>query len=126
MSLPTFQQLCARAALCRCPRCAEGRIFRGFLDLLPACTGCNLPLAKADAGDGPAVLLTFVLGFLIVPPVLYFALHSDWPMWLHSLVWGSLILAATLGAVRPAKALMVGLQYRYKPEVFDPTPGRQE
>ena len=113
-----MSQIFQRSLLCRCPRCGQGRIFSGFLTLLPNCTQCGLPLARADSGDGPAVLLIFILGFLLIPPILVFALHSDWPMWLHSLVWSTVILASTLGSIRPAKALMVGLQYRNKPEMF--------
>lgn len=112
-------QLLLRALRCRCPRCAQGRIFAGFLDFKTCCAECQLPLQQADSGDGPAVILTFALGFLLVPPILIFALHSNWPMWLHTVVWSVVIMGATLGSVRPAKALMVGLQYRYKPEMFE-------
>ncbi len=108
-----------RAFFCRCPRCARGAIFDGFLNLKLRCPDCGLPLKRADSGDGPAVLLTFVLGFVLIPPMLVFAMHSDWPMWLHSLVWSAVIIGATLGTVRPAKALMVGLQFRMKPEMFE-------
>ncbi|MBP7252071.1 MAG: DUF983 domain-containing protein [Alphaproteobacteria bacterium] len=115
----SLTQVFGRAVLCRCPRCAGAGLFKGFLALKPACTACGLPLQRADSGDGPAVILTFALGFFLIPPILVFALHSDWPMWLHSLVWSLVILGATLGSVRPAKALMVGLQYRTKPEMFE-------
>lgn len=121
MSPASLTTLCRRAALGRCPRCGEGRLFEGYLNLVPACPQCGLPLERADSGDGPAFILIFVLGFLIVPPVLLFARHSSWPMWLHILVWSSVILAATLGTARPAKALLVGLQYRTKPEMFRET-----
>lgn len=115
----SLTQVFGRAVLCRCPRCAGAGLFKGFLTLKPACTACGLPLQRADSGDGPAVILTFALGFFLIPPILVFALHSDWPMWLHGLVWSLVILGATLGSVRPAKALMVGLQYRTKPEMFE-------
>lgn len=115
----SLTQMMVRALLCRCPRCAHAGLFRGFLALKPACQHCGLPLQRADSGDGPAVILTFALGFLLIPPILVFALHSDWPMWLHGIVWSVVILVATLGSVRPAKALMVGLQYRTKPEMFE-------
>lgn len=120
MTVP--RQLLVCALRCRCPRCGDGRIFQDFLGLLPCCTVCRLPLARVDSGDGPAVLLIFLLGFALIPPILWFALYSDWPMWLHALVWSCVILGATLGSLRPAKALMVGLQYRYKPDMFTGEP----
>lgn len=108
-----------RAALrCRCPRCGAGALFTGFLDLRQNCAVCDLELAKADAGDGPAVFLIFLLGIVVVPPILIFALHSTWPLWLHALVWSPLILGLTLGMLRPAKAMMVGLQYRHRQNAF--------
>jgi len=118
----TIRQLLLRAMTCRCPRCGQGALFHDFLTLKPSCAVCKLPLAQADSGDGPAVILTFVLGFLLVPPILVFALHSQWPMWLHALVWTVVILGATLGSVRPAKALMVGLQFRHRRTMFEEKP----
>lgn len=122
MSPVSLITLCRRAALGRCPRCGQGGLFKGYLNLASVCPECGLPLERADSGDGPAFILIFVLGFLIVPPVLLFARHSGWPMWLHISVWSSVILAATLGMARPAKALLVGLQYRTKPEMFKERP----
>jgi uncharacterized protein (DUF983 family) len=84
-----------------------------------ACSACNLPFTRADTGDGAAVLVVFVLGFLLVPPLLIVAFHSDWPMGFHMVLDSLIIIGATLGLVRPAKALMIGLQYRYKPDMFN-------
>jgi uncharacterized protein (DUF983 family) len=112
------RRLLRLALLCRCPRCGQGKIFAGFLAFRPACPCCALPLQQVDSGDGPAVILTFLLGFLVIPPILLFALHSHWPMWLHGVVWSAVILVATLGAIRPAKALMVGLHYHHRPDLY--------
>ena len=108
-----------RALTCRCPCCGEGALFQGFLAFRPNCAHCGLDLARADSGDGPAVFLIFVLGFLAIPPILIFAMHSDWPLWLHGIIWSLTILGLTLGLLRPAKALTAGLQYRYRSGVFN-------
>ena len=43
-----------RAGLsCACPRCGEGRLFRGFLTLQSRCEVCGLDYRFADSGDGP-------------------------------------------------------------------------
>ncbi len=115
---PEKSALLRRALRCRCPRCGEGALFEGFLGLKEICTGCGLELAQADSGDGPAVFLIFFLGIVAVPPILIFALHSNWPLWLHGLVWSPVILGLTLGMLRPAKALMIGLQYRHRQNSF--------
>jgi uncharacterized protein (DUF983 family) len=107
-----------RALSCRCPRCGKGALFAGFITLVPQCSLCGLTLAKNDNGDGPAVFLIFILGFLLVPPALIVSMHVDWPLWVHAIVWGVLILGATLGMLRPAKALTIAIQYSNRPEIF--------
>ena len=51
---------------CRCPRCGQGRLFQGFLNLRPRCDNCGLDYAFADAGDGPAVFIILIAGFIVV------------------------------------------------------------
>ena len=48
----------------RCPRCGQGRLFRGFLSLQAACEHCGLDYGFADAGDGPAVFAIPPIGRL--------------------------------------------------------------
>ena len=104
---------------CRCPRCGRGPLYKGFLDIVDRCSVCGLELAGKDSGDGPAVFLIFILGFVVVPPALLIALRVDWPLWLHALIWGTVILGLTLGMLRPAKALVMALQYRHRRADFD-------
>jgi uncharacterized protein (DUF983 family) len=51
---------------CRCPRCGKGKLFQGFLELRPRCDVCGLDYAFADAGDGPAVFVILIAGFIVV------------------------------------------------------------
>jgi uncharacterized protein (DUF983 family) len=106
--------------LCRCPRCAEGRLFSGFFVVKPQCEHCGLNFAKGDMGDGPAVFLIFILGAVLVPIALVVSMRVEWPLWAHAILWGILILAATLGLLQPARALTLALQYRTRPDVFAP------
>lgn len=99
---------------CVCPRCGKGKLFKGFLTVADVCEVCGLDLCKQDTGDGPAVFLIFILGFLVVPVALIVSMNVEWPLWLHTLVWGVLILGLALGMLRPAKAYMIALQYRYR------------
>ena len=50
----------------RCPRCGKGRLFRGFLTLAPRCERCGLDYSFADSGDGPAVFVILIAGFVVV------------------------------------------------------------
>jgi uncharacterized protein (DUF983 family) len=100
----------------RCPRCGDGRLFKGFLALNPRCEACGLDFAFADSGDGPAVFIILIAGFIVV--FLAMAVEITWQpsYWVHALIFLPLTLAVSLGLLRPMKGLMIGLQYRNKAE----------
>lgn len=99
---------------CACPRCGRGKLYRGYLTVAERCDACGLDLAKHDSGDGPAVFLIFILGFVVVPVALWVSMTVEWPLWLHAIVWSVVVLGMTLGMLRPAKAYVIALQYRYR------------
>ena len=66
---------------CRCPRCGKGRLFQGFLTLRKACEACGLDFSKADSGDGPAVFMIFILGFTVVPLIVFVEFIYEPPVW---------------------------------------------
>ena len=104
-----------RAGLaCKCPRCGRGPLYSGFLTVAERCSVCGLDLQKADSGDGPAVFIIFILGFLVVPLALLFEAKVAPPMWLHVAIWPALILGTSLGLLRPVKGVLIALQYRHK------------
>lgn len=104
----------AKGLRCRCPRCGEGKLFQGFLTLRPRCERCGLDYAFADSGDGPAVFVILIAGFVVVFSALLVEVLYQPPFWLHALLWGPLILAVTLLPLRPMKGLMIALQYHHK------------
>jgi len=107
-----------RAMTGTCPGCGQGKLFQDRIALVAECEDCGLDIGRYSAGDGPATLLIFVYGAIIVP--LAFVLESllSPPLWVHAVVWGGVMLAATLVSLRPAKAVMVALQYRFQtPEI---------
>jgi uncharacterized protein (DUF983 family) len=104
-----------RAGLgCRCPRCGKGKLYRGFLALKDRCEACGLDYAQADTGDGPAVFIIFIVGAIVVFAALMVELKAMPPYWVHAVLWPPLILGLSLGLLRPAKALMMALQYRHQ------------
>ena len=98
----------------RCPRCGEGSLFRGFLTLRPRCESCGLDLSFADAGDGPAVFVILLGGFLVVFAALITEVLYRPPFWLHAVLWLPLILTVTLVPLRLIKGLLIDLQYHHK------------
>ena len=102
---------------CKCPKCNKGDIYKSRFDLTlkPICDSCGLDLAKNDSADGPAVILIFILGALIVPLALLFDHLYTWPIWLHGLIWSTLTLLLIIGSLRPIKAYIIALQYKHRP-----------
>lgn len=98
----------------RCPRCGQGAMFSGFLDVAKVCTVCGLDFAFADAGDGPAVFVTLLGGFLVLGAALWTEVMYQPPMWVHLVVFLPLTLVVCLGLLRPTKGILIALQYRHK------------
>jgi uncharacterized protein (DUF983 family) len=98
----------------RCPRCGEGRLFSGFLTVGQRCTNCGLDYAFADAGDGPAVFVILIIGFVVVGLALWMEVTLNPPLWLHFILWIPLALALCLTALRLIKGVLITLQYRNK------------
>jgi uncharacterized protein (DUF983 family) len=100
----------------RCPRCGEGKLFRGFVELRPACESCQLDYGFADSGDGPAVFVILLAGFMALGMVLWIEFTYEPSIWVHALVSMPLTLAICLGLLRPLKGLFIAQQYRHKAE----------
>ncbi len=99
---------------CRCPRCGEGRLFAGLLAVAERCEVCGLDLTREDSGDGPAVFVIFVIGFVIVGLALALEMTFAPPVWLHMMLWLQLILVGSIGLLRPFKATLIALQYHHR------------
>lgn len=97
-----------------CPRCGMGGLFAGFLKLKPKCSACGLDYGFADAGEGPAVLVMLIVGFLIIGLALWFDARFAPPVWLHALIWIPTAIILSLVLLKKMKGVMIALQYRYK------------
>ena len=104
----------ASALRCRCPRCGEGRLFSGFLAVASTCEACGLSLVEHDTGDGPAVFLIFILGGIAVPVAFWVQFTFATGPLVPILIASVLVIGLGLLLLRPAKALMVALQYAHR------------
>jgi uncharacterized protein (DUF983 family) len=95
----------------RCPRCGEGRLFSGFLTVAKGCGVCGLDYKFADSGDGPAIFVMLIMGFVVVGLALWFELTFSPPLWLHFLLWIPLAIPLCLVPLRLAKGVLITLQY---------------
>ncbi len=95
-----------------CPRCGNGRLFDGFLKLKPECSACGLDYSFADAGDGPAVFVMLIVGFLVVGLALWVDARFAPPVWVHAMLWLPFTIIISLILLRKLKGIMIALQYR--------------
>ena len=100
----------------RCPRCGEGRLVKGFLDVAPRCVACGLDFSFADAGDGPAVFIMMIVGFIVVGLALFVEFTFSPPYWVHAILWIPLVIGLSLGLLRPLKGFLIAQQYRHRAE----------
>ncbi len=109
------------ALKCTCPRCGKGRLFvnRSSLHCVEHCAACGLALAKNDSGDGPAVFMIFILGFLLVPLALLFDHLFAPPLWVHAVLWTAVALGICFFTLQPIKAYVVALQFKHRPETWE-------
>jgi len=114
--ITTLSGAIAAGLRCACPRCGQGRLFAGFLNLRPRCKRCGLDYSFADSGDGPAVFIMFLAGAIVVGAALVTEILFRPPYWVHAALWLPLILIVTLGPLRPMKGLMIALQYYHRAE----------
>ena len=103
----------------RCPRCGRGALFAGrwSLDIHPSCSDCGLDYTFIDSGDGPAVFVIMILGFLMLGGALLLEFSVHPPIWLHALIWIPATLFLAFGLLRPLKATLIALQYKNKAEL---------
>jgi uncharacterized protein (DUF983 family) len=99
---------------CRCPRCGRGPLFDGLLTIRPTCRVCGLDFRSGDTGDGPAVFVIMIVGFIVVGGALLLETLVMPPFWLHAAVWLPLTLVLALALLRPFKATLYALQYRHR------------
>lgn len=100
----------------KCPRCGQGALFRNFLGLKDRCEVCSLDYSNADSGDGPAVFIMFIVGFVAV--AVAFLARFVWfaPILTAFFIAALVAVALSLALLRPFKATLIALQYRHKAE----------
>jgi uncharacterized protein (DUF983 family) len=97
---------------CRCPNCGRGRLFTGYLKVAERCDACGFDLRAADSGDGPAVFIILIVGFIACFGLLFTEIAYRPPIWVELTIWPIVGAALCLTLLPPAKGLMLAMQFR--------------
>lgn len=100
----------------RCPRCGKGRLFHGYLTVPERCEVCGLDFAFANSGDGPAVFIILIAGFIVTGAALFVEVSYQPPLWVHVALWLPIGIGLPLLLLRPFKATLLALQYKFRAE----------
>jgi uncharacterized protein (DUF983 family) len=69
---------------------------------------------RADSGDGPAVFIILIVGFIACFGMLFSEIAYRPPVWVELLIWPSVGVILSLALLRPAKGLMLAMQFHNK------------
>lgn len=100
----------------RCPACSKGHMIKGLLAVSPKCEVCGLDFSFADAGDGPAIFVMTIVGFIAIGVMAYIEIVHKPPYWVHAAILLPLSAFLCLALLRPMKGLLIALQYFNKAE----------
>jgi len=92
-----------------CPNCAEGHLFDGYLKVRPVCEACGNDNARYPADDGPAYFTIFVVGHLVVAPLLALSVIKSWSPFLLLAFALPIVAAAALALLPFIKGAWIGL-----------------
>lgn len=95
-----------------CPRCGARGLFKGPVEFADRCRTCGLDFTTFNVGDGPAAILTLMLGALIVGVAITIQLTLDPPILLQMAIWLPVTVVGVVWSLRIAKAALIGAEYR--------------
>ncbi len=107
--VPSLATGLARGFRGLCPSCGIGRLFNGFLSVMPECEHCHAPLGLVRADDAPPYFTILIVGHIVIPSLLIMQKYDDPPMWLLSAIFLPLTVILSVGLLRPIKGATVGM-----------------
>ncbi len=116
--------LAARRGLAgHCPNCGEGALFSSYLKVNEACPVCGEALHHHRADDAPPYFTILVVGHVIGAMMLAVEeYNSDLPLWLHFLVWPSLVIGLSVLLLPRIKGALIGWQWALRMHGFGSEP----
>lgn len=100
-----------RGALCRCPHCGQGKMFRRYLKVADQCDVCGEELDHHRADDFPPYIAITIVGHIII----FLMLHMDMTYHVQPITYVltmvPLAILLPLAILPSIKGSIVGLQW---------------
>jgi uncharacterized protein (DUF983 family) len=97
-----------------CPECGAKTLFAGTARFAERCGNCGLNYEAFNVGDGPAALLTLIIGALVIVMAVTVDVAFNPPFWVQALIWVPVTVALTFWSLRVSKAALLAAEYRNK------------
>jgi len=125
MMRPPLSAVLANALRLRCPRCRQGRVFRGWPNrIFPRCPLCGLSYFRESGYYLGGMILTYVFTSLVLVAsyllALFFPIPRPASPGTELALWISFAVLLTLLFVRPAYSLWLSLDFWIAP--WEPNP----
>jgi uncharacterized protein (DUF983 family) len=95
-----------------CPECGAKTLYAGPVRFADKCGNCGLDYSSFNVGDGPAALLTLVIGAVIIVLAITVDAAFRPPFLVHVLIWVPLTAAMTVYSLRVAKGALLAAEHR--------------
>lgn len=100
-----------RGAMCRCPHCGQGKMFRAYLKTAYQCDICGEELSHHRADDFPPYIAITIVGHIII----FLMLHLDMTYHVQPITYVvtmiPLAIVLPLAMLPSIKGAIVGLQW---------------
>ncbi|WP_297104837.1 DUF983 domain-containing protein [uncultured Devosia sp.] len=100
-----------RGAMCRCPHCGQGKMFRAYLKTADQCDVCGEELSHHRADDFPPYIAITIVGHIII----FLMLHLDMTYHVQPITYVvtmiPLAIVLPLAMLPSIKGAIVGLQW---------------
>ena len=100
-----------RGALCKCPHCGRGRLFRAYLKVADQCNSCGELLNQHRADDFPPYVSIFVTGHVMAPLIILLVSDAGLSIMAALAILLPLAVAIMLAILQPAKGAVIAMQY---------------
>ena len=100
-----------RGLLGRCPHCGQGKLMRGYLKQVEACSVCGEKLGHIRADDAAPWGTIIVVGHVFLP--FAFMVNVDWmPVWAAMLMWSTCFALLSLAILPRSKSMFIGILWQ--------------
>lgn len=117
----SLHQAMWRGAMCRCPHCGQGKMFRAYLKTADQCDVCGEELSHHRADDFPPYIAITIVGHIII----FLMLHLDMTYHVQPITYVvtmiPLAIVLPLAMLPSIKGAIVGLQWANRMYGFGPS-----